>query len=124
MLTLSPKHASGSLRSWAARAFSGEVGTGSPQKMRPLKDNQSECRFDWNEMRSRGQQMPACKAGALPSAPAIAFGTGRPRFIRLIGFPPMHYLESWKQSAYSDTERGQRASDGYPRGEPAIKLLD
>jgi hypothetical protein len=23
----------------AARAFSGEVGTGSPQKMRPLKDN-------------------------------------------------------------------------------------
>ena len=74
MLTLTPKHASGSLRSWAAR---GEVGTGSPQKMRPLKDNQSECRSIGTEC-SRGQQMPACKAGALPSAPAIAFGTGRP----------------------------------------------
>jgi hypothetical protein len=44
MLTLTPKHASGSLRSPKARA----------------------------------QQMPACRAGALPSAPAIAFGTGRP----------------------------------------------
>jgi hypothetical protein len=46
------------------------------------------------------------------------------RFIRLIGFPPMHYLDSWKQSADSDTERGQRAGDGPPRGEPEIKLLD
>ena len=36
----------------AARALSGEVGTGSPQKMRPLKDNQSEFRFHWNGIRS------------------------------------------------------------------------
>ncbi len=36
----------------AARAFSGEVGTGSPQKMRPLKDDQSEFRFHWNGIRS------------------------------------------------------------------------
>ena len=89
MLTLTPKHASGSLRSPKARA----------------------------------QQMPACRAGALPSAPAIAFGTGRPLHSsdRL---PPMHYFDSWKQSADSDTERGQRAGDGPLRGEPAIKLLD
>jgi hypothetical protein len=35
----------------AVRTFSGEVGTGSPQKMRPLKDNQSGLRFDWNGIR-------------------------------------------------------------------------
>jgi hypothetical protein len=29
------------------------VGTGSPQKMRPQKDNLSEFRFDWNGIRSR-----------------------------------------------------------------------
>jgi hypothetical protein len=32
----------------ALRAFSGEVGTGSPQKMRPLKDNQSIFRRSGN----------------------------------------------------------------------------
>ena len=36
------------------RAFSGEVGTGSPQKMRLLKDNQSEFQFHWNGIRSGG----------------------------------------------------------------------
>jgi len=39
-------------RSPASRAFSGEVETGSPQKMRPLKDNQSEFRFQRNGIRS------------------------------------------------------------------------
>ena len=37
----------------AAGAFSGEVETGSPQKMRPRKDNESEFRFRWNGIRSR-----------------------------------------------------------------------
>jgi hypothetical protein len=95
MLTLTPKHASGSLRSWAAR---GEVGTGSPQKMRPLKDNQSECRSIGTECAledSRCQYArPVHFLLRLLSRLALA-----DRFIRLIGFPPMHYLESWKRSA-------------------------
>lgn len=37
----------------AAKALSGEVETGSLQKMRPLKDNESEFRFHWNEIRSK-----------------------------------------------------------------------
>ena len=37
----------------AAGAFSGEAETGSPQKMRPRKDNESEFRFRWNGIRSR-----------------------------------------------------------------------
>ena len=36
----------------AIRAFSGEVETGSPQKMRSRKDNWSEVRFHWNGIRS------------------------------------------------------------------------
>jgi len=41
------------------RAFSGEVGTGSPQKMRLLKNNQSEFRFHWNGIRSSVRGLPA-----------------------------------------------------------------
>ena len=40
---------------YRARAFSGEVGTGSPQKMRPLKDNWSEILFHWNGVRSKAR---------------------------------------------------------------------
>ncbi|MGA8156027.1 MAG: hypothetical protein WB822_07390 [Rhodoplanes sp.] len=36
-----------------AKAFSGEVGPGSPQKMRLLKENKSEFRFHRNGIRSR-----------------------------------------------------------------------
>jgi hypothetical protein len=36
-----------------ARAFSGEVATGSPQKMRLLKEKQSEFRFRSNGIRFR-----------------------------------------------------------------------
>ena len=35
-----------------ARAFSGEVGTGSPRKMRPLTENESEFRFHQNGIRA------------------------------------------------------------------------
>jgi len=38
----------------AFRACSGEVGTGSPQKTRSLRDNRSEFRFHRNVIRSRG----------------------------------------------------------------------
>ncbi|MFZ1895098.1 MAG: hypothetical protein WAU59_13625, partial [Rhodoplanes sp.] len=47
----SAKHAARSLALRAAprlRAFSGEVEAGSPQKMRPPKDNQSEFQFHRN----------------------------------------------------------------------------
>jgi hypothetical protein len=37
----------------SARAFSGEVAVGSPQKMRSLKEQQSEFRFHLNRIRSR-----------------------------------------------------------------------
>jgi hypothetical protein len=40
---------------YRARAFSGEVGTGSPQKMRPLKDNWSEILLHWNGVRSKAR---------------------------------------------------------------------
>jgi hypothetical protein len=35
------------------RAFSGEVGTGSPQKMRSLEEKQSEFQFRRNRIRSK-----------------------------------------------------------------------
>jgi len=41
------------------RAFSGEVGTGSLQKMRPLKANQSEFRFNRNGIRSSRRRADA-----------------------------------------------------------------
>jgi hypothetical protein len=51
------------------RAFSGEVGTGSPQKMRPLKDNWSEFRFQRNGIRSsqRGPLSPEDFARPVPA---------------------------------------------------------
>ncbi|MFZ1883181.1 MAG: hypothetical protein WAU53_06155 [Rhodoplanes sp.] len=55
------------------RAFSGEVGTGSPQKMRPLKDNQSEFRFHWNGIRFfRGGEVKSAAGQGLPPAAALA----------------------------------------------------
>lgn len=89
MLTLTPKQASGSLRSWRARA----------------------------------EQIPARRAGALPLAPAIAFGTGR----------PLHSSDRLSADALPSTvesdppieilkEVNERVT--VTQGELAIKLLD
>jgi hypothetical protein len=44
------------------------VETGSPQKMRPLKDNQSEFRFHWNGIRSGNGDLLAGSPADKPQA--------------------------------------------------------
>jgi hypothetical protein len=56
-------------------AFSGEVGTGSPQKMRPPKGNQSEFRFNRNGIRSGGEDLTKPKE-APDRAPPQDFAQG------------------------------------------------
>jgi hypothetical protein len=80
---LTPKHASGSLRSWTAR----------------------------------GQQIPACRAGTLPSEPAIAFGTGSHRTVRKKRERPSMYASRYRNMPFYFGYGGRAASayGGYGR---------
>jgi hypothetical protein len=56
-----------------SRAFSGEVDTGSPQKMRSRKEKYSESRFHLNGIRFRPADPIAARGGAYAAA-ALPFG--------------------------------------------------